>query len=464
MMRGVLGSIVLAWFSISTLMAPPVLGVGLVTPETINAQKRLTSHFKLKNGIPVTYRMIPDSDILDFSVTFGFGLKDLTAGQKSLNRWLWAVMKLESGQYPKEKVFEISEKYALSLKCSGGIEMSRCSLETLNDYWKYGLPLFADLLKNPTLSKANAQLIKDRLIADLKSTPTDPASYINEVINKVYYPKGHAYRLNHDEALKELEKLTEKDLKNLHKRVLNASIMELVVVGSLPQKQLMADLNREFAAIKPFKAVRANVKEPEFDSKNAYAFEDRDIPTAYIRGKMVVPDVKHKDAVATRLMFEILSEELGEEIRTKRSLSYAVYSFVIQYSLGIGVLSASTSKPKETIEAMSEVIKTLKTRKFSKSELDEYKRIFATDYFLTLETHDSLAGAITSALFYHGTVDRLYKFPGLIEAVTPEDINRTANKYLTDIRVGVIYNRKKFEDKWVMDFVKSSRKKEDDKS
>ena len=101
---------------------------------------------------------------------------------------------------------------------------------------------------------------------------------------------------------------------------------------------------------------------PVFEEAKSYAFHDRTLPTAFIRVKFNSPSVTDKDATATRFMYEILSEELGELIRTKRSLSYAVGAYVIQYTAGIGVISASTSKPKETLEAMHEVIAQLKSK------------------------------------------------------------------------------------------------------
>jgi len=153
-------------------------------------------------------------------------------------------------------------------------------------------------------------------------------------------------------------------------------------------------------------------------------------------------------------MFEILSEELREEIRTKRSLSYSVYAFGIQYSMGIGVVGASTSKPKETLEAIELVVERFKKKTYTAEEIEEYKRIFATSYYLTQETHSSLASAITTSDFYYGNTDRLYEMPLELEKVSAKKINELANKYLRNFRVGIIYDKKHFKESWAEDFVK----------
>jgi predicted Zn-dependent peptidase len=200
------------------------------------------------------------------------------------------------------------------------------------------------------------------------------------------------------------------------------------------------------------------VTPPTFDAANAYAFNDRELPTAYIRIKLNAPSVTDKDAVATRFLYEILSEELGEEIRTKRSLSYAVHSYVLQYSMGLGVISASTSKPKETLEAIHDVLAKMKSKTFTPEELEEYKHGFATSYYLTQETHASLTAALSSALQFYGGTDELYEMPRRLGEVTPADIKRLAGELLVDLRVGVIFGRKDFQDSWAKDLIEKNRK------
>lgn len=426
----------------------------LVSDKTIATQKKLTHQFSLKNGIAVTYREIPNSEILTLSVVFHNGLKDVAPGQKALHKWLWSTLPMASKSFPKENVFQMTERYSLEMGCSGGIEYSTCGLGTVNENWQESIKLFSDLIKNPALTKEDVALNKDRIIASLKNVPSDPGSYVNEVANRIFYPVNHPYRHNHDEALKELEKLNGADLKKFHARVLNASAMEIVIVGSMPMDAMKKDLNTAFGAIKKGPKSSTAVAPPKFDPKNAFSFEDRPIPTAYIRAKIVTPPAQAKDAVAVKLMFEILSEELGDEIRTKRSLSYSVFSYVIQYSMGIGVVGASTSKPKETLEAMQVVIDRLKTKTYSKEEIQEYKNIFTTNYYLTQETNSSLAGAITSSRIFHNGTDNLYEMPKELAKVTGADVKKQANALLKNFRVGVIFDRKNFKDEWAQALIK----------
>lgn len=438
--------------------ATPSWAAKLVSDESIQVQKELTTTTKLANGIPVVIRDIPGSDIVQVNVTFAHGLKDLPNGHKALLEWYWDVATMAGKGYPKEKVFALTEKYGIQLACGGGIEQSTCGLGTLNEYWKDALPLLTSVIKTPTLSPTDAKLVLDRVKAELRSVPSNPNGYVNEIVNSIFYPKGHPYRLNHDEALQELASLKARDLIAFHKEILNANRMSIVVVSSLPKDQIVRDLEKYFGNIEKTRSTESQVLPPTFREESSYAFVDRDLPTAFVKIKMNAPAIKDKDAVSAMMLYDILSDELAEEIRTKRSLSYAVHSFTIQYSIGIGVISVSTSRPKETFEALHEVLQTFKDKTYTEAELEEHKNVFATGHFLTQETHASLASALSNSLFYYGDANRYYELARQLDQVTTEDLKRLARNILVDPRVGVIYGRKNFEDTWAKDFVGKNRR------
>ena len=431
----------------------------LVSDETIREQKRLTKSYKLKNGIPVIYRQIPNSDILEVIVNFGFGMKDLPSGKKNQPQLLFGTMPMAAKGFAKEKVFGLTEKYALQLGCSSGIEQGNCELGTLNEHWPKVLPLFASIINNPSLNKEDLKLTADRIVASVKANKQDPGRYVNDVVNRVYYGENHPYANPPEDTMKEIPAISAEELRNLHRTVLDASHMSIVVAGSYPAKKMLRDLNRYFGALKSLGGPRVAVQKPTYNAKKNIAFENRDIPTAYIRAKFNTVDINDDDEVAVNMLIKILDEELGEEIRTRRSLSYAVYSFVIQYSVGIGLISVSTSKPKETLEALTVVLDRLKTKKLTEQELEEYRNLYATRYFLTQESHSSLASAISSTHFYRKSVDPLYDMPRLLDRITPEQIQKLAKKLLVNMSLGVVYAKDRFQMKWAERFVKSAEAK-----
>jgi zinc protease len=427
----------------------------IVSVEAVEEQKKLTSVFMLKNSIPVVYRQIADSDILQIDYVFDLGFKDNSPEQKVAGQAMLATMGLGAKGWPRNKVFETTEKYSAAIGCGESIEYSTCSLSTVNDYYKDLLPLFAAIIKTPTFADEDFKLTVDRLKAGYQASKQDNSRLSNEAVNTVFYG-SHPYFQKIDDSISELGTLSANDLKQNHKRYLNSKIQHITIVGSLPQEEIRKALDQYFGDIPEQAVTHAKVNQPTFNAAKAVAFTHKPIPTAYINIKMNGPGIKDGDSIATNMMFTILSEELGEEIRTKRSLSYGVHSYSLDYGIGIAVISATTSKPKETLEAMKEVIQKLKTKNYTQKELDDYRTGFATGYFSTLETHAALTSSISNFVHYFASTDPLYERPLQFDKVTPADIKNMANKYLKNFRIGVVFDKAKYDEQWSKDFVQTS--------
>jgi predicted Zn-dependent peptidase len=370
---------------------------------------------------------------------------------------MFSAMPKSAKGWPKEKIFSMVERYSAKISCSGGIEISDCSLATINDYWGELLPMMAAIIKEPSLNDDDIRLATEGEAATTKQYIQDPEEYINDVVNDVFYPEGHPYRQQAEDTLTQLKTISRAKLQGLHQQMMKEAHQEIIVVGSLPLAQLKSDLNKHFGALKlPPKPREVKVTAPTFKKSKAFNFKSKDIPTAYISIKTVLPGTMDDLEPSLRLLFAILSDELFEEVRTKRSLSYSVYAHVIMHQMGVGMIGASTSQPKETLDAIMDVIHKIKTRPYTDQQLVDFKTRFVTKYFLTLEAHDSLSDALIKNVLYRGHADRLYEMPRILERVTPKDIMQLADKYLTGFRIGVIYDKKKFKTTWANDTIARS--------
>lgn len=428
----------------------------LITKEAVHTAKKETRKFRLKNRIPVIYRKVEGSDILHMNVSFSSGSRDLPLEERPQNSLLFSTMPSAAKGYPKKKLFEITENYGLILGCSGGIETSSCELGTVNDYWKEGLDLLAAVILSPAIEQDDLNLEVDRYVAGIKSEMSDPNSYANNIVNKVFYPKNHPYAGTYEDLLEHAPKVKREDLLNLHKQILTAENIVITVVGSMDEDQITKSLSSYFGSIPQKERARPKVDAPTFVPENSFAFEDRKVPTAYIRIKFNNVGITDENSTAAKFLARVLSEELSDEIRTRQSLSYAVHSYTVQLSTGIGVISVSTSKPKEALAAIKKVIEKVKNSRFSKTEFDNHKRIYTTSYYLTQEEHSSLANALAHSELWFNSTDPLYEMPLELERVTSRELQSLAKKLLVNFRIGVVYEKSKFKEKWAKSLIQYS--------
>lgn len=448
-MRNVLVAILLC------VPAATAFSANLVKKESVEAQKKATRVVVLDSGVTVILRRVPDSGITSLAMGFNSGSAHLPPGQKVLNDWTMSVMGRAARGYPKSKLNALTERYSISMGCDGGIEHSTCGMTTLSSFWGKALPAFAAIVKQPLLDAADVKIQKERMEASFKAMSEDPGSWSNDVVNRIYYPQGHPYRLVRDEALGEIAKLSRDDVAGYHKSLMAGPPPVIAVVSDMQDDVVLADITKAFGAWRGKKRVDYRVENPTFDAsdRNKYLMiEDRDIPTAYLRLKFPAVSATGKDSVASRLVFEMLNEELWDEVRTRKSLSYGVGAAQVQMQRGIGSISVSTSKPQETLDAIAMVIQRMKRKSFSQAEVDRFKVVFSTSYFLTQETHGGIASALRGTYNYFGSTDPLYDLPGDLERVTTDDIQRISQELFQQMRVGVVYSKEKFNPSWVTDF------------
>lgn len=447
-------------FFISMLIAGFILtahetsGKALVTDATIQLQKNSTIHFELDNKIPVTYRMVPDSEIFLLTMSFHFGDAHLPPEQRPALGVMTQLMERGSKSYPREQLFSLLEKYATSISCGTGIELGNCVFSTLNPYVDELLPAFASVVLEPSFDVKETQIVLEQAIASESAAHQNPEAFVNEVVNDIFYGSKHPYWINQANKLKALSTIKRENLVALHQQLLSQVSKRIVVVGSQPLEELKAKLNKQFALLKTVPETSLSIPKPSYDAKNSYRIATRNIPTSYLRAKFVMPGIDSPDLLAAQLMMHILSEEFENEIRTKLSLSYSVYAQYIPYTMGIGVLHASTSRPQETLVAMRPIIQKLRDKKLGKDALERYKTVFATSYFLGLEEHARMASSLTSSMFYFKSSDKLYDMPRNLARVTPDDIQGVARKYLQQFRLGVVFKEKEFSPAWAEEFLK----------
>jgi predicted Zn-dependent peptidase len=421
-------------------------GAPLVSEETISRQKAATTVQRLSNGIPVIIRNEPSSRIALISIQFDYGLKDAKLGKKSIPTVLFPVMSRATKSYSKEEMNRLQEKFALSMGCSSAVDNSSCAMETVDTYWDSTLPLLGSVVREPLFDPSDIKLIADRSIAQAKKLQSDPEDYVNEIANRVYYESSHPYTNSVADQIKEIPTIGPLELSKAHKEILDASRISIIVVSNLDSKKIIKDMEAQFGSIEANVGYsRTQINYPANQDLGKLAFEVRDIPTSYIRIKFPNPSSTDKDAIATKLLFDILAEEMHTEIRTKRGLSYAAHAMTSQLTIGHGALIVSTPKPKEVVPVILAIIKKIQTKPIPQAQIDEYKKGFATAFFARGETHGSVAGALSNSFYYFNSTNPAYDFPKLLDQVKSKDVMRLAKEHLKDMKVGIIGPQNQFD-------------------
>jgi predicted Zn-dependent peptidase len=130
-----------------------------------------------------------------------------------------------------------------------------------------------------------------------------------------------------------------------------------------------------------------------------------------------------------------MSSRLFQEVREKRGLAYAIYSYnAALKDAGLYVVYAGTGKKtfKQVIDITLDEIKKLKKSGLTKEEIERAKEHIKGSLVLGLESTSSRMSWLARSQFLYGRVVTIDEIFDKIDKVTSDDIIKAANKYLKD--------------------------------
>lgn len=401
-------------------------------------------HYFTSNGIEVILKKIDTNDIVGLKLFVKGGVRSINSKNAGIEKLLFNTMLKGSKEFSKDKLNVELAGIGAQIGTDSYLDFSSFNLKSVNKYFDRALYIFQDLINHPLLEQGEIELEKSFMVSALKHKMDDPDEYIWKLVNRSYAP-GHPYSLSVDGEMDTIPVLDHKSLEKHMKENLIGSKMLLVVVGNF-NDNLRKDIEKYFGKFP--KGNYKNTPVPVIKSdKSDIVFEERKIPTAYIAGRFKAPSIKDKDYPATYLALRILSQKIYESVRTKHGLSYAVYAGNSMRQENSGYVYVTTAKPNETIKLIYDDINALKKNPVSKKQLQGVQNLYYTQYFMDLETNLGQADNMGMNHLISGDYRNSYKLIEEFRKVTPEEVKTSVNKYVKNIRFGIIYHKELIDEK-----------------
>jgi zinc protease len=124
---------------------------------------------------------------------------------------------------------------------------------------------------------------------------------------------------------------------------------------------------------------------------------------------------------------------LGDTVRDEEGLAYYVYS-QLEAGLGAGpwvtIAGVNPANVERAVDGILRQVRRLREEKVPEDELADSQSFLTGSMPLRLETNEGIANTILSMERYDLGFDYLERFGGLINAVTVQDVQDMAQKYL----------------------------------
>ena len=317
-------------------------------------------------------------------------------------------------------------------------DSSYLSLSVLTDSTDLAYDLVSDMVMYPAFAADEIERQRKQVLSGLE-VAKDDAAYLADMAAQELVFAGTAYGHPEDGTGESVARITARDLRRFHQHYYQPANCILAVVGDIAPAEAKDLANKYFAA---WKNGEAATDAPASESvasgqRQVVAIDKSDAVQTEIRiGSRGVPR-DSPDYLALTVVNEILGgaseNRLFKALRTRQGLTYGASSdLVCRRHLGAWMAKTFTRTPEtfRSAQIAQEQIQELQGRGINRSELDTAQSYLVGHLALEFETSDDVAGKVLELMQNGLSLDYWNHYPVKIQALTVDEVNRAATRYL----------------------------------
>ncbi|MFK8137580.1 MAG: M16 family metallopeptidase [Bdellovibrionales bacterium] len=341
-----------------------------------------------------------------------------------------------AGKYSAQKLAEEIEFLGSKYGSSVGSESTNLKISGLSTNTDRMLELFSQILLQPRFQKKEFHRLRKRTIASIKKQLDSPSGFASKSFDEFVFGE-HPYGRTAAGEIKDLNSMRVSDLKNYYQKYYSPKNSYLAVVGKF-DPNIVSRLEESFGSWENKPVKNLNFSEaPKAKGIEIRLMAKEDLKQSQVRIGHVGPERKIKEYLELRVGLGILgsglSGRLMEEIRSKRGLTYGIYSGVSFGKTSGKIVVRSSTRNEKVGELVGESIRQLELLVDQGVTSDEVKRSKA--YFLgnfprAIETPAKLAGNILTLRLWGIEDSYLNDYIKNINSISKSDVNRALRKYL----------------------------------
>jgi predicted Zn-dependent peptidase/outer membrane lipoprotein-sorting protein len=304
--------------------------------------------------------------------------------------------------------------------------------------------MLSDIVRYPAFAPSEIERQRNQTLSSLQVSLQDPEWVANSVFDRLVYG-FHPYGMPETGTPETLGAIAREDLVAYHERHFAPNNAILAIVGDVTAEGAFATATKVFGDWQKKQVAADQFIDPPEPTRRVIVVDKPDAVQTEVRvGHLGVPRTS-PDYMALNLATRILggegSNRLHQVLRTQRALTYGAQARFDTLKES-GDFEAETNTRSEAtgevLRLMVDEFWRLQRERVSEIELMDAKAYLTGSFPLMIETPNSIALQVMNVLFYGLPVQDLQTFRERVNAVTVDDIQRVAQKYLRPDRLSIV--------------------------
>ena len=339
-----------------------------------------------------------------------------------------------------QEINELTESVGANVFVSGGRHLANFGGKSLAEDFGLLVDVMSDLLREPAFPQGEVDKVRGQIITSLKELENDTRGLANREFRQSLFTLEHPYGRPGSGTLESVPGITRNDLEDFYRAYYHPEGATVVVVGDVQADTVFDMLESAIGDWQPpGDAPSFEVPEPQpLTELRRHVRTMTNKTQADIVLGTVGPARAADGYYAARLGDVILGHlglmgRLGETVRDQQGLAYYAYSG-LEAGLGRGPWSVragvNPANVDQAIESIVAEIARLQDEPVTDDEFEDGRDFLTGSLPLRLETNEGIAGTLLDMELYQLGDDYIIRFPDLMQAVTKEQIQTVAQRYL----------------------------------
>ncbi len=412
------------------MLVPPPAGLGSVAP---------IHRVELDNGLVV---VIQENHSAPFLVLYGNVMAGPVfdpEGKAGLAAFCAEMLSRGTAKRSWQEIREELETAAADLSLSTGVQVGTISGRCLKGDLGLLLEAAAEQLMMPAFPEDEIENVRSEIVAAQQRRDEDTFEVAEKELFAQLHPEGHPFHSPRLGTAETVASITKDELAAFHAQYYRPENTFLAIVGDIEPEEAAGIVQKAFAEWQR----RGEPAEPKLTPVNVPAQPVTHLVPVPNKTQVDIalgfPGISRRDPDYYRadLMNYVLGRgfmsRLNMEIREELGLAYYVYSYYYAYwGPGPWVLhmGVNPENADRALEAALHELRRIQQEEPSAEELQLWKDYVKGTVARRMETYAGIARELVLAAFYELGLYHAYEYPGILGAITTEEVHSAAEKFL----------------------------------